>query len=168
MNFLLIPLLSLSVMVCFPEKDEKSMEGSIFFVKSVTKDENSNFFELDMMCLNADQAQKKAYWLRKAEVEKEIIEKGPDQSKFEEKTVGPFWMPNSYDRKKKLNILLVEAVAITGPKELIRVHVDEMPSDLSQQSFLVKEKVQEELIEGFSDERSVWRHNFWRLRVVYP
>lgn len=170
MNFFMVSLLvSLSALASYvPEEEQKSRGEPVFFVTAVIKNEDSGSFKLQMMRLTADQAKKKADWLKKADKERRRLEKEFGDAEPEEKSVGPFWMPDFYGHREELDRLLAEAAAITGPQVLAEVSACDMPSDLLCYSFLVKVKVQKELIEDRPGGIQVWRRNFWKWKVVYP
>jgi hypothetical protein len=150
-----------------PDEERKNRGESVFFVVAVIKNDDDKSFRLQMMQLSVDQAQKKAGLLMKAREERERLEKEFPQSEEKEVT-GFFWFPDFNKYRKELDGLLAESAAIVGPQFVAEVSSYDMPPDLICFSFLVKEFVAKELLEESSSGAQVWRHNFWRWRVVHP
>ncbi|OQA36701.1 MAG: hypothetical protein BWY53_00437 [Parcubacteria group bacterium ADurb.Bin326] len=169
MKIFAVLLASLSVFASYvPEEEQKGRGEMVYFVNAVIKSEDSGSFKLQMMRLYPDQAKKKAEWLRKADEERGRLEKEFGDSETEESNTNLFWLPDFYGHREDLDRLLAEAEAITGPQVVAEVPACDMPDELKCFSFLVKVKIEKELIESHPGGIQVWRHNFWRWRVVYP
>lgn len=162
---------SLSIFFSYvPEEEQNSGGEVVYFVNALVRVEDGKSFKLQMIRLSPDQAKKKAEWLRKADEEKERLQKEFGDSEPEENEVrpGPFWMPDFYGHRGELDRLLSEAAAITGPQVVAEIPACDIPENLMCFSFLVKVKVESELVGAYPNGIQVWRHNFWRWRVVYP
>lgn len=162
-------LVSLSVFASYvPEEEQKSRGETVYFVNAIIGSDDGKSFKLQMMRLSPDQAKKKAEWLRRADEERRRLEKELGDSEPQESNAGSFWMPDFYGHREELDKFLAEAAAITGPQVVAEIPACDMPDDLLCFSFLVKVRVSKELIESHPGGIQVWRHNFWKWKVVYP